>query len=284
MMFLKPEDHAFFKENGYLVVPNVVPQENLDAVIDALWEFLEMDRNDPKDWYREPLRTNGMVELYQHQALWDNRQHPQMYQAFSELLGIPNLWVSFDRVCMKPPQHPEHPEYDFKGFIHWDADTTKRPLPTDVQGVLCLADTEVDQGGFQCVPALYRDFERWVTTQPADRNPFHPDLTGYEIERIAGKAGDLIIWSRMLPHGNGRNVSGRPRLAQYLTLFEADPPEALAKSWGGGREERIGQWRRRLPPNASWAPGDPRRKEELQGTTAELTPLGRKLLGLDLWT
>ena len=30
-------------------------------------------------------------------------------------------------------------------------------------------------------------------------------------------------------------------------------------------------------------PGDPRRIEEDHGTTAELTPLGRKLLGLDLW-
>jgi hypothetical protein len=42
-------------------------------------------------------------------------------------------------------------------------------------------------------------------------------------------------------------------------------------------------WRDRLPPKGSAFPGDPRRKEELHGKTAELTPLGRKLLGLDRW-
>src|SRR5579872_59135 len=144
MPLLSPEDHTFFKENGYVVVHNVVPQENLDAVIDALWEFLGMDRNDPEDWYREPLRTNGMVEIYQHQALWDNRQHPRMHQVFTEIRGTEKLWVSIDRACLKPPRHPGHPEYDHKGFIHWDTDTSQLPVSFGVQGVLYLADTEID--------------------------------------------------------------------------------------------------------------------------------------------
>src|SRR5207244_7614071 len=73
MQVLSQEDHTFFAQNGYVIVHNAVPQENLDAVIDAIWEFLGMDRNDPEDWYREPLRSNGMVEMYQHQAMWNNR-------------------------------------------------------------------------------------------------------------------------------------------------------------------------------------------------------------------
>lgn len=159
MAVLSQADHAFFAENGYVIVHNAVPRENLDDVIDALYEFLEMSRDDPEDWYREPLRPNGMVEMYQHQALWNNRQHPRVYEAFAELLGTPRLWVSIDRACFKPPRHPAHPEYDSKGFIHWDADTTRLPMPLSVQGVLCLADTEEDQGGFQCVPELFRNFD-----------------------------------------------------------------------------------------------------------------------------
>ena len=38
-----------------------------------------MDPTDPEDWYREPLRPNGMIEMYQHQALWDNRQDPRIH-------------------------------------------------------------------------------------------------------------------------------------------------------------------------------------------------------------
>jgi hypothetical protein len=277
MSLLSPDDHAFFAENGYVIVPNVVPQENLDAVMEAVWEFLGMDRSDPEDWYREPLRTNGMVEMYQHQALWDNRQHPRVYQAFMEILGTPKLWVSTDRVNMKPPLHPAHPEYDHKGFIHWDVDTTQRPQRLGVQGVLYLADTDVDQGTFQCVPELFRQFETWVETQPPDRDPRTPDLTGFEVEPIPGKAGDLLIWNRMLAHGNGRNVSAKSRLAQYITMSPAREDNEEA------RQDRITRWRDRLPPPGKAFPGDPREWEQRCGKIAELTPLGRKLLGLDRW-
>src|SRR5262249_31813372 len=148
--------------NGYVIVPNAVPQKNLDAVIDAIWEFLGMDRNAPEDWYREPHRTNGMVEMYQHQALWDNRQYPRVYEALTEIVGTAKLWVSMDRACMKPPPHPAHPEYDHKGFIHWDMDITQRPARFSVQGVLYLADTDLDQGGFQCAPSVYRETLEWI--------------------------------------------------------------------------------------------------------------------------
>lgn len=277
MPILSARDQAFFKENGYVVVHDVVPRENLDAVIDAIWEFLGMDRNNPDDWYRDPLRPNGMVELYQHQAMWDNRQHPRVYQAFTEILGAEKLWVSMDRVSMKPPQRPNHAEYDHKGFVHWDVDTSHPPKNLRVQGVLYLADTAENQGGFQCVPELYRDFDEWVKTQPPDRNPSVPDLKGYKVTPIPGKAGDLVIWNVMLAHGNGHNVSGRPRLAQYISMFPArDGDDA-------NRQERIKLWRDRLNPPGKAFPGDPRRVEQLHGKTAELTPLGRKLLGLDGW-
>ena len=87
MQVLSPADYDFFAENGYVIVHDAVPQSNLDAVIDAIWTFLGIDRNDPEDWYREPLRANGMVEMYQHQSLWDNRQEPR---ATTRPLTTPN--------------------------------------------------------------------------------------------------------------------------------------------------------------------------------------------------
>jgi Phytanoyl-CoA dioxygenase (PhyH) len=282
MSLLSPADHRFFDENGYVVVPNIVPTENLTAMVDAIFAFLGMDPNNPEDWYREPHRTGGMVEFYQHQALWNNRQHPRMHQAFSEIYGTQNLWVSEDRAGFKPPQHPAHPEYDHKGFIHWDIDTTKLPQPFRVQGVLSLTDTTAEMGGFRCAPGFHRELEAWIGTQPADRNPHTPDLSalppGIRVVPIETKAGDLVIWNTRLLHGNGHNVSNKPRLAQYITMYPADEDNELS------RAERVEHWEKRLPPSYRRAfPGDPRRVEELQGRTAELTPLGRKLLGLDCW-
>ena len=79
----------------------------------------------------------------------------------------------------------------------------------------------------------------------------------------------------MLPHGNSRNRSNRPRLAQYITMY---PPRDEAE-----RQYRIKAWQERLPPRGKAFPGDPRQLEQKVGKTAELTELGKKLLGAELW-
>jgi hypothetical protein len=277
MSVFTAEDHAFFQENGYVIVHNAVPPENLQATIALIWEFLGMDPATPEDWYRPPLSPGGMLEVYQHQALWNNRQAPRVHQAFAELLGTEKLWVSFDRVNMKPPRHPGHPQYDHQGFIHWDTDTRDLPKPLALQGVLALTDTSEDMGGFQGVPELFHGLEAWLQTQPADRNPRAPDLTGFFITPIPARAGNLIIWNTLFPHGNGHNISNWPRLAQYISMSPARPENEEV------RRDRVRRWQDRLPPNAPWAPGDPRHWEQDQSKTAELSPLGRKLLGLDHW-
>ncbi len=290
---LSSADRAFFDENGYVVVSNAVPPQNLQAVVDAIFNFLGMNPDNPSDWYRAPLSPGGMIEMYQHQALWDNRQHPRVYQAFREILGTHKLWVSFDRANIKPPQNPARPEYDHKGFTHWDLDTSKLDqVGFGVQGVLCLTDTPPERGGFQCVPGFHKKglLEDWIAAQPPGRNPHAPDLSrlpaGLKLTPIAAQAGDLIIWNRRLAHGNGHNTSDKPRLAQYITMFAPAAPvtgNVVPEGLESNRQDRIRRWRDRLPPDAKWAPGDPRGWEQTYGKTAELTPLGRKLLGLDAW-
>jgi ectoine hydroxylase-related dioxygenase (phytanoyl-CoA dioxygenase family) len=213
--------------------------------------------------------------MYQHQAIWDNRQHPKVHQAFAEIWGEEKLWVSLDRANMKPPAREDQPDWNNRGMIHWDLDTSQQPIQFGVQGVLYLTDTAEDQGGFQCVPGFNNTFDEWVKTQPEDRNPHHPDLTGLDVRSIPGKAGDLLIWHRLLAHGNGHNTSDKPRLAQYITMSPARTDDEAA------RQARVASWQERRPmPN--W-PGDPRAWEKEKQQTAELTPLGKKLLGVDLW-
>ena len=71
-------------------------------------------------------------------------------------------------------------------------------------------------------------------------------------------------------------------VVQYVSLFTAN------KRWGldyadGFREERIRWWKERLNPPYDCFPGDKRGWEAAHYGPAELTPLGRKLLGLDPW-
>src|ERR1700678_1773008 len=103
------EDVEFFQENGYVVIRNVVPERLLAPVADAIWQFLEMDPNDPETWYRGGPRVGALVEIHQHQALWDTRQWPAVHEAFAAILGTEKLWVAMDRAGMKPPRNPKYP-------------------------------------------------------------------------------------------------------------------------------------------------------------------------------
>lgn len=276
---------AQFAEQGYVVVPNAVPAANLQAVVDLIWRFLGASGEDPESWYQvapretvggpAPISRAGMVEVYQQPELWNNRQYPRVYQAFADVWRTPHLWATLDRANMKPPVRADRPEWQHGGFIHWDVDTAQDPIPFRVQGVLYLTDTAADQGGFQCVPGFPRRFAEWVRTQPADRDPRFPDLTGLEVRSIPGRAGDLLIWNSLLPHGNGENTSQRPRLAQYISMFPA------ARGDEAERRERVAAWREQRAAGG-W-PGDPRGWERRHGRRAELTDLGRRLLGVDAW-
>jgi ectoine hydroxylase-related dioxygenase (phytanoyl-CoA dioxygenase family) len=133
-------------------------------------------------------------------------------------------------------------------------------------------------GGFQCVPDLYRNLKDWVKDQPPGRDPFKPDISGFEVVKVASKAGDLLIWDSRLPHGIRENRSDRPRLAQYISLFPAPQDDEELRQW------RIESWRHRVAPEGHAFPGDPRNWEQTRYKRADLTELGEKLLGLKSWS
>jgi ectoine hydroxylase-related dioxygenase (phytanoyl-CoA dioxygenase family) len=279
---LSEDDWQFWQTNGYVIVPHAVPPENLAAVIDLLWEFQEMTPDDPTTWYNNParpmemveLRGSGMVEVYHHQALWNNRQQPRVYEAFVDIWGTEKLWVSLDRANLNPPNRTPD---EFPGFIHWDIDTSLKPIPANVQGVLALNDATVEMGGFQCVPELYRTFTEWVQTQPADRDPYQPDINGFDIVKVPARAGDLLIWNSWLPHGIRPNRSDQPRMAQYISMMPAQEYNTELRDW------RVTSWYDRIAPEGYAFPGDPRRWEQTKYNRATLTALGEKLLGLRAW-
>lgn len=272
MPVLSAADRDFWEENGYVVVHDAVPPENCRAAERAIWDFLEMDSDNPESWYPDPPRRGIMVEIYQHQALWDNRQYPRIHQAFSEIWSTEQLWVSFDRGSLNPP---ERPDFKFPGpHLHWDMSLDGPVDRLKVQGVLYLTDTPANQGAFTCIPGFHRKIGDWLNNLPDDADPRRViKQRNADAVPVAGKAGDLVIWHSALPHGSSPNSGDRPRIVQYITMSPA--PENGEEA----RQNRIKGWRERLTGLGK----EEREKEHFQGETAELTPLGRKLLGLDAW-
>jgi hypothetical protein len=279
---LSEADWKFWTHNGYIVIKNVVPNEQVQQLAAFLWEFEEKDPRDPETWYAPPraemkmkeLTNTGMVEVYNHQYLWDNRQFPKVHEVFCDIWGTEKLWVTIDRANLN---FPIRPGFEYKGFIHWDYDPETKPQ--NVQGVLALADqNDENMGGFQCVPELFRTYDRWKLTQPADRDHFKPDITGFSVEKVKMNAGDLLIFNSLQPHGIRPNMTkDKVRLAQYISMMPAEEDNEPLRQW------RITSWKDRKPPEGYAFPGDPRNWEQTKYKAAELSGLGRKLLGLDRW-
>ncbi len=281
---LSEADWDFWVANGYVVVKNAAPKEQVAETARFIWEFEDKDPADPATWYTLPraemqmkeLTNTGMVEVYNHQQLWNNRQTRRIYDAFVDIWGTEKLWVTIDRANLN---FPIRPGFEYKGFIHWDYDPDTKPQ--NVQGVLALADqTDENMGGFQCIPELFRTYDTWKLTQPADRNRFQPDISGFEdkLVKVKLEAGDLLIFHSGQPHGIRPNRSAdKVRIAQYISMMPAEEDNEPLRQW------RINSWKNRIAPEGYAFPGDPRNWEQTRYEAAELSELGRKLLGLDRW-
>jgi ectoine hydroxylase-related dioxygenase (phytanoyl-CoA dioxygenase family) len=117
-----------------------------------------------------------------------------------------------------------------------------------------------------------------VKTQPADRDPMHPDTTGLTITNIEMEPGDLMIFNTLLAHGVRPNHSrDRVRMAQYISMYPANEGDAVE------RAERVRLWRELDSPKRDAFPGDPRDWEKKHAQTAKLNGLGERLLGLRGW-
>jgi hypothetical protein len=258
---------------GFAVVPAVVPRACCDAVIDAVGEFLALDLRDPGNWYARRLEGHGIVPLHHAQALWDLRQQPALHAVFAALLGQPELWVSHDRVSFKAPQRGWQDPVRTSP-VHWDGDPRgERRLR--VQGVVYLTDTEPDQGAFCCVPGIYRDLERWLAAHPDDGEIRRPPVDDHEIVRVGAPAGSLILWHRLMPHSSAPNELDTPRFTAYVTM---DPTGDEQQ-----REELAAAFLNKTPPAWAIRQQVPGQQNPEPGPPANLTELGRKLTGLDVW-
>lgn len=294
---LSDSDYAFWQTYGYVVVKEAISAAAARRLLDFACDFQGLDPERPDSWYAErefrsdlerQLYIYGFVEAYHHQLMWDSRQTQRVYDSFVDVWDCEELWVSLDRLNLNPPNVKNRDraliaptERGFDIDLHWDVDTTLGVLPQRVQGIIALHDTEPDFGGFQCAPRLFREFDRWKFTQPADRDPVRPRINRSEFPVIQPelKAGDLLIWNGMLAHGVAPNTSASGiRAAQYLAMMPA------LESHHELKQSRIRSWRHLETP--AWHQtliGDADKPESLRYPTATLNDLGERLLGLKSW-
>ena len=204
-----------WEEQGYVIVRQAVSAESAQAAELAIYEHLGMDRDDTESWYSATLGHSIWVPLLRHPALIATRFAPRVVKAFAQLWGREDMWATVDQAGLNPP---ERPEWMFPGpRLHWDC-TLARPHHLQIQGILYLADTEVEQGAFCCVPGFHNRFAEWLDALPLGVDPRAEALRTLTAKPIAAGRGDLVLWHQSLPHGSSPNRATRPRVVQYLSM------------------------------------------------------------------
>jgi len=200
---------AFLKEFGVVVVQNVLDKVQRDKTIDEIWACMKkrrpnIDRNNPATWEDIPgIRNLGMFpesESFELVAC-ENRQNPNVYNVFKNVLGQEALWASIDRfgvlrptkgIIFPPGSHSKIDKPNWKtveSWLHWDMNPwvyverlkSGKKEKEDyenfnfvsenndyydyldkVQGLIALEDTPLDTGGFTAVLGFDQRIEQWI--------------------------------------------------------------------------------------------------------------------------
>lgn len=108
-----------------------------------------------------------------------------------------------------------------------------------LQGILALADTPEECGGFHAVPGVAAAIRGWACANQALWDERHRDTTWqvpkddpmrHAFQRVPLRRGSLAIWSSATPHGNFPNTAAydptKPsrncRLVQYIQMTPVD--------------------------------------------------------------
>ncbi len=215
---LSETDLLFWQQNGYLVLPHAVADEDCDAAAQAVWQYMRADRHNPSTWYNNHEGKRGMMlQFFDHPALDRNRRSARIRKAYEQLYGHTDILLTIDKVSFNAPETDTHL---FTGSpLHWDVSLVP-PVPYNLQGLLYLHDVSANQGAFQCVPGFHLQIDQWLRSLPPDTDPRRIIADVAQPVTIPGKKGDMIIWHNALPHCATPNRSSEPRLVQYITWYE----------------------------------------------------------------
>lgn len=221
---LTTEDLAFWNQNGYIIVKNVISKEDCENTRNAIWEFLAKSIEDEQSWYTQhPEQSGMMVHFSDHPTLNANRNSPRIQKAYEQLYQSTAIYKTIDKVSFNPPITKN---YSFKGSnLHWDV-SLHLPIPYRLQGLIYLSDCTENEGAFHCVPGFHNEIEHWMKNLPENVNPREYALQTLKPIPVVGEAGDMVIWHQALPHCATANYGKTPRMVQYLTYFPNEYKES----------------------------------------------------------
>jgi hypothetical protein len=254
------EGMAYLDEHGYVVVANVLNENEAARALDLTWKYLEeldtgIDRNDVSTWDddRWPTAVHGGIlpgHGIGHSAVqWYIRGIPNLKTAFAAVWDTDELLVSFDGMALWRPwaNNPNWKTNRGGSWLHIDQHPITRPGKQCVQGLVNLLPMSERTGGNVLVPGSHKKFHTIPDVYPERlrRVPLSVDHFRFpsddpmlaETPPIMShlEAGDLLLWDSRTIHCSSAAIEPpeyKPSLMRAVSLVcmmpkRLTPPEVL---------------------------------------------------------
>lgn len=255
-MELDLEQKRSILENGYAVLPGVVPRPLLDEALREINHRLGLGRTqtmdayaDSRDYWSDDTDAPAIMDLLLKSPLWELAQ---------SAVGAGKLQLpSSGQIALRfPSVNNSHggPASHIDGFYSPNAAKSISRF-TMLVGVLLSDLPEKYMGNFTAYPGSHRriaDFIKANGTAPL-RSGLAGKIDLPDAVQVTGKAGDAILCHYQLAHDKEQNLSPLIRYAAYWRLWHVDAeqrqPEGLTDIWM--------EW----PPVAALIKNAPRKKK-----------------------
>ncbi|KAM3955877.1 phytanoyl-CoA dioxygenase, peroxisomal [Aphomia sociella] len=232
MVRLTEEQKQFYKDNGYLVLKNLIPEDELNTLsreYDELFyrknqqkmesSWVGSDANDRKS--DSPYTVKGIHNLQYHSAVFGKiLYNKELLDALEDVMETKNIILHHTKAHLKPPEngaaYPMHQDYQYfpyekdsmvAAFIHFDA-------------------ANPENGGLFVYPGSHKLGPQDDVGARETQNNFHyVDQSKFPLERatpVIAERGDIVIFSYLLIHGSSLNTSTRTRRMLLVQVASAD--------------------------------------------------------------
>jgi phytanoyl-CoA hydroxylase len=228
-------DAAFYREHGYLRVPRLFDESEVEEMRDAIDRILagvagtEHDVNHVWKAVARQAVLKGFHNVEYHDAAFTHAvMHPRLVEILTRLIG-PNVQLHHTKMLVKPPERgapfPMHQDYPY--FPH--------ERHTVLAASVHLDDTTLENGCLRVVPGSHEDGPLEAAGESHTLSVPLDDGTPVE-----AAAGDVLFFNYLTIHGSGPNLSDRTRRNVLFQFRDPEDPPILRDGvenhvdWGQG--------------------------------------------------
>eukprot|EP01124_Arcella_intermedia_P032330 TRINITY_DN7517_c0_g1_i1.p1 TRINITY_DN7517_c0_g1~~TRINITY_DN7517_c0_g1_i1.p1 ORF type:complete len:397 (+),score=95.28 TRINITY_DN7517_c0_g1_i1:40-1230(+) len=301
------EHQEMLSKYGFVVV-QLLDAEQCDRTVGEFWEdanrrskdkkgdtYIPIEKDKPWTWetpnWPSPKKKFLLDTPAFTPSAFANRTDPKLHEVFCHLLGRKDLLCSIDNwgffratkglEFLEPSGElalRDREEWRYSLQLHWDVNpwfldiVLKKGVPEPFQGLVALVDCPEEVGGFLAVPGSHLYMYDWISERLAPnlaktsiRPPPDDPMQRYA-QKVPLRKGEMVIWYARTLHSNFANYSDKMRIVQYIRCLPATKECIELDRYNPIRvrrhnsEDKFTDWS--LP---------------------FLTPLGRKMTGLEDW-